>query len=179
MRSNIGFQPIRYSICLHRYINVFVVLNAVQSIHDYVSVFSSLQIDYTVKPAHINVYIYNAQTYTLIQCKQWTPTNINMYICIEHVYIIRGVSKPLHWRHNGHDGISNHQLFDCLLNRLFGCRSKKTSKLRVTGFCVGNSPGTGEFPAQMASNAERVSIWWRHHALYDFFACCGSCGLYN
>ena len=28
---------------------------------------------------------------------------------------------------------------------------------------VGNSPGTGEFPAQMASNAENVSIWWRHH----------------
>ena len=25
--------------------------------------------------------------------------------------------------------------------------------------------GTGEFPAQMASNAENVSIWWRHHAL--------------
>ena len=42
-------------------------------------------------------------------------------------------------------------------------RSKKTSKLRVTGLCVGNSPGTGEFPAQMANNAENVSIWWRHH----------------
>ena len=26
-----------------------------------------------------------------------------------------------------------------------------------------NSPGTGEFPAQRASNAENVSIWWRHH----------------
>ena len=25
------------------------------------------------------------------------------------------------------------------------------------------SPVTGEFPAQMASNAENVSIWWRHH----------------
>ena len=24
-------------------------------------------------------------------------------------------------------------------------------------------PMTGEFPAQMASNAENVSIWWRHH----------------
>ena len=29
--------------------------------------------------------------------------------------------------------------------------------------CAGNSPGTGEFPAQRASNAENVSIWWRHH----------------
>ena len=25
------------------------------------------------------------------------------------------------------------------------------------------SPETGEFPAQMDSNAENVSIWWRHH----------------
>ena len=44
-----------------------------------------------------------------------------------------------------------------------GAESKKTSKLRVTGLCAGNSPGTGEFPAQMASDAENVSIWWRHH----------------
>ena len=42
-------------------------------------------------------------------------------------------------------------------------RWKKTSKLRITGLCVGNSPGTSEFPAQRASNAENVSIWWRHH----------------
>ena len=40
----------------------------------------------------------------------------------------------LQWRHNGRDGVSNHQPHDCLLNRLFGCRSKKTPKLRVTGF---------------------------------------------
>ena len=51
------------------------------------------------------------------------------------------------------------------LSRLFGRRSKKTSKLRVTGLCAGNSPVPGEFPAQMASNAENVSIWWRHHEL--------------
>ena len=44
------------------------------------------------------------------------------------------------------------QLF--LLNRLFRRRSKKTSKLCVTGLCEGNSPVTGEFPAQRASDAE-------------------------
>ena len=42
-----------------------------------------------------------------------------------------------------------------------GAHQRKTPKL--TGLCVGNSPGTGEFPAQMASNAENVSIWWCHH----------------
>ena len=39
----------------------------------------------------------------------------------------------------------------------------KTSKLRVTSLCAENLPVTGEFPAQTASNAENVSIWWRHH----------------
>ena len=38
------------------------------------------------------------------------------------------------------------------------------SKLRVTGLCAGNSPVTGEFSAQRASNAENVSIWSRHSA---------------
>ena len=69
----------------------------------------------------------------------------------------------LQWRYHGCDSVSNHQLHDCLLNRLFRRRSKKTSKLRVTGLCAGNSPGICEFPAQMASYAEDVSIWWRHH----------------
>ena len=72
----------------------------------------------------------------------------------------------LRWRHNGCNGLSNHQPHGCLLNSLFGRRSKKTSKFRVTGLCAGNSPGTGEFPAHMASNAENVSIWWRHHEMF-------------
>ena len=71
----------------------------------------------------------------------------------------------LRWRHYARDSVSNHQPHDCLLNHLFRRRSRKTSKLRVTGLCARNSPGTGEFPAQMASNAENVSIWWRHHVI--------------
>ena len=78
---------------------------------------------------------------------------------------------PLQWRHNGRDSVSNHQPYDCLLNDLFKRRSKKTSKLRVTGLCAGNSPDTGEFPAQMTSNAENVSIWWRHHETVLFCWC--------
>ena len=71
---------------------------------------------------------------------------------------------PLKWRHNKRNSVSNHQCPDCLLNRLFRRRSKNTSKLCVTGLCAGNSPVTGEFPAQRTSNAENVSIQWRHHA---------------
>ena len=44
-----------------------------------------------------------------------------------------------------------------------GTDFKKKSKLPVTGLCAGNLPGTGDFPAQMACNAENVSIWLRHH----------------
>ena len=69
----------------------------------------------------------------------------------------------LQWRHNERDGVSNHQRLDCLLNRFFRRRSKKTSKLRFTVLCDGNSPVTGEFPAQKASNVENDSIWWRRH----------------
>ena len=71
----------------------------------------------------------------------------------------------LQWRHNERDGVSNPQPHDCLLNRLFRHRSKKTSKFRVTGLCEGNSPVTGEFPSQRPVNAVNVSIWWRHHDL--------------
>ena len=42
---------------------------------------------------------------------------------------------------------------------LFRRRSKKTSKLHVTGLCEGNSSVTGEFPAKRDSNAENFSIW--------------------
>ena len=73
------------------------------------------------------------------------------------------LAVSLQWRHNEHDGVSFYRRPHCLLNRLSRCRSKKTSKLRVTGLCAGNSPVTGDFSAQKASTAENVSIWWRHH----------------
>ena len=51
-------------------------------------------------------------------------------------------------------------------------KHQSTSKLCVTGLCEGNSPGTGEFPAQKASNAENASIWWRHHVTGESTAIC-------
>ena len=68
------------------------------------------------------------------------------------------VWTSLHWRHDGHGGVSNHQPHDYSLNHLFRRRSKKTSNLRPWPF-KGNS-----FSAQWASNTENVPIWWRHHA---------------
>ena len=75
------------------------------------------------------------------------------------------------------NGVSNHQPHDCLLNRLFRHRSKKTSNLPITGLCEGNSPVTGEFPTQRASNVENVSIWWRHYEMQMYF--CASAKWFN
>ena len=69
----------------------------------------------------------------------------------------------LQWHHNEHDGVSIHLSRDCLLHHLYRRRLNKTSKVRVTGLCAGNSLVTGELPAQRASNVENASIWWRHH----------------
>ena len=87
---------------------------------------------------------------------------------VEHWQWRKLIMRTLQWRHNEHDGVSNHRRHDCLLNRLFRHRSKKTSKLRVTRHCEGDSMVTGELPAQRASNAENIPIWWRHH---EFEAC--------
>ena len=59
-------------------------------------------------------------------------------------YKLEGLSYNPHY--NDHDDVSNHQPHGCLLNRVFRRRSKKTSKLRVTGLCAGNSPGPVNAP---------------------------------
>ena len=74
------------------------------------------------------------------------PTNIHVSgVQISNTRVER--VSPSHWRHNDHDGVSNHQPYDYLLNHLFGHKSKKTSKLRVTGLRAGpvNSPHKGQW----------------------------------
>ena len=99
---------------------------------------------------------------TLLRCRPWShcvesyrvdnvlgasiysvalETNLTQIVARRRV-----VSCTSQWRHNGRDSVSNHQPHDYLLNRLFRRRLKKTSKLRVIGLCVGNSPGTVNSP---------------------------------
>ena len=87
----------------------------------------------------------------------------NDYFIIVTEVIIASIKYPLQWRHNELNDVLNHRRLDCLLNRLFRRRTKNTWKLRITGLSEGNPPVTGGFPSQRASNAENVSIWWRHH----------------
>ena len=114
---------------------------------------------------------------SILSNMRWITAKCSVLNCISHRMWYTSMNEKwrwlvylmsLQWRHNGRDCASNHQHHHYLLNRLFRRRSKKTSNLRVTALCAGHSPGTGEYPAQMASNAENVSIWWRHHGeLYD------------
>ena len=43
---------------------------------------------------------------------------------------------------------------------------QRKHKVSATGLWAVNSLVTGEFPAQIASNAENISNWWRHHVLF-------------
>ena len=60
----------------------------------------------------------------------------------------------LQWRHNEHDGVSNHQPHDCLLNRSFKAQIKENIKAPRHWSLCGEFTGDRWIPAQMASNAE-------------------------
>ena len=74
-------------------------------------------------------------------------------------------ANPLQWRHNDQDSVSNHQPHGCLLNRSYRRIKENIKAPRHWPLC-GEFTGTGEFPAQRASYAENVSIWWRHHGYW-------------
>ena len=94
----------------------------------------------------INLYCFKIEF-----SRFWLYSSIQVcwHLCV--CVVIVGFIRTLHcialrWRHNDHAGVSNHQPHGCLLNRLFRRRSNKTSKLRVTGLCSGNSPGPVNSP---------------------------------
>ena len=68
----------------------------------------------------------------------------------------------------------NHQPHDCLLNHLFRHKSKKTSKLRVTGLCAGEFTGDRWIPRTKGQKRGKcfhlmTSSWlsWIKHYRYD------------
>ena len=83
-----------------------------------------------------------------LPCKSVMRIDLHRDSIFYNCFTLRPAVKhiALQWRHNDHDGVSNHQPHGCLLKRLFRRRSNKTSKLRVTGLCGGNSPGPVNFP---------------------------------
>ena len=105
---------------------------------------------------------YSALFYIVIITKPYTnlnsvSTNLAQWKRSQNIVNVKQSCSDvdtLQWRHNGYDSILNRRRLDCWHNRLLRHRSKKTSKLCVTGLCGGNLPVTDAFPAQRASNAE-------------------------
>ena len=127
-------------------------------------------------------YIYflhsNHQNMNFSMCRQhrqhtvffWRHSASIIFISVGLCYGLTAIqhqaitlANPLQWRHNDHDSVSNHQPRGCLLNRLFRRRSKKISKLRITGLCVKKSPGPVN--SLHKGPVTRKMFVWRHHAL--------------
>ena len=112
-----------------------------------------LRLWYTISQKSVNIFTCSKE-HDSLDYKKLTDKNIhhcvkfgqlaasgnNIRCCCHCVFkgIHPSIALSLHWRHNDHDGVSNHQPHVCLL--------KKTSKLLVTGLCVGNSPGPVNSP---------------------------------
>ena len=78
----------------------------------------------------------------------------------KHIYLNASSMLEINMKYPNNVGVDAYQL---------PIRVMTTSKLRVTGRCGGNSPVTGEIPAQRASDAENISIRWRHHEMWRHY----------
>ena len=82
----------------------------------------------------------------------WANYMVPMLLCVipEDVdFMIQKwhTSYLLQWRHMDVTDVPNIRQLHCLFDRFVRWKSKKTSKLRVTGLYEGNSPVTGAFPS--------------------------------
>ena len=59
-----------------------------------------------------------------IRIGKYGPSNSVFIRVVVQVVVSSSSLMTLQWRHNGCDCVSNHQPHNCLLNRLFGRRSK-------------------------------------------------------
>ena len=115
--------------------------------------------------AYTRIRIYNCTSHRKIQgnlCLNYASSANRWHLlekipCIHYSYVIMGaiasqITSPA-----------------IVYATVYSCANQSKSKLRVTVLGAGNSPVTGEFPTQMASNAENVFIWWRHHVQFEAF----------
>ena len=98
-------------------------------------------------------------------CRSWTSVEQAVELPVfwddmnAHVMSLLWHPDPLQRRHNERDGVSNQRRLKCLVDCLFRPDPRKHQSSASLAFV---SPVPGEFPVQMASNAENFSIWWRH-----------------
>ena len=145
-------------------LNTYIIYVCRHSSHIYCGMITVI-IKHNAKPCHIYVYLCTSSGFKE-DCMRKTDVTPWPRFRVRSVCGMC-VWESLQWRHNWRDDVPNHRGLDCLLSRLFRRRTKKTSKLRVTGLCEGNPAVIGGFPSQRASYAENVSIWWRHRGVFS------------
>ena len=102
----------------------------------------------------------NGELVTLSFLSQLMYTTQHTHFVTTHGFPSYSALRPmtLQWRHNDHDSVSNHQHHVVIQTQI-----KENTKVPCHWPLCGDFTGTGDFPAQRASYAENVSIWWRHH----------------
>ena len=143
------------------------------------------------------LYVYITQVFETFDCCLASNNYLYNVVLLPTVPLLVTTTKPhcsslivLQWRHNEGDGVSNRWCVDCLLSHLFRRRSKKTSKLRVSGICEGrplicNEPNQIWFALGCSDNIRVCwrcinSLWpskstWRHRSkstLAQVMDCC-------
>ena len=118
---------------------------------------------YTLNPTNRNYHASSAIAVCVENCHIrvmiWKIFSNTLPVTWERVMTWNWCYSSLQWRHNELDGVSNHQPHGCLI--------KENIKAPRHWPLCGEFTGTGEFPAQRASYAENVSIWWRHHVWHS------------
>ena len=100
-----------------------------------------------------------------------TQRNIVCYRFISHSsqvspYHIKVIWFSLQWRHNVHDGVSNHQPHHCLLNRFSSADQRKHQSSASLAFVWGLHRWPVNSPCEWPVTRKNISIWWRHHVIY-------------
>ena len=93
-----------------------------------------------------------------VQATSIVRTNVHIVIDIYTSYVRNELTKQ--WRVKTQTGFP---VKNALIDTPLQWRHKA---LHHWPLC-GEFTGTGEFPPQMATNAENMSIWWRHHAFME------------
>ena len=121
-----------------------------------------------------NIYETNTDMISIIDFK-YTICISEKIGCLNHrdrVTYVR-INKldhhwSLQWRHNGHDSVSNHQTYHCLLNRLFSADQRKYQNSASLAFVRGihrrpvNSPHKWPVTRKMFP-FDDVIMFWKWH----------------
>ena len=108
--ENVAMQNLQCLLCING-TELLIVVSSSYTGHDYTAYMNCMHLAVRERPS-------NLITHELTHLNLGTAPH---QLC-----------TPLQWRHSEHHGVAHHRRLDCLLNRLFRRRSKKTSTLRVT-----------------------------------------------